>query len=68
MQLTVRNGRGEVFLPLQIRLEEVRYGPELAEIARREAPDAFVDGPIWCVFIMFASALEAPDPQERGTS
>jgi hypothetical protein len=61
LQLTVRTADGATYLPRQIRLEEVRYGPALYEAALREVPrEALVDGSVWCVFIAFASDAEAP--------
>lgn len=54
MQLTVRDMDGRIFLPRQIRLEEVRYEPAHHEVALREAPaEALIDGSIWRVFIAF---------------
>jgi hypothetical protein len=60
-QLTVRDADGTAFLPLQIQLLEVRYEPALYEAALREVPsEALVNGSVWCVFVSFASELEAP--------
>lgn len=61
MQLTVRTEDGVVYLPRQIRLEEVRYEPALFDDALREVPhEALINGSIWCAFIAFASDAEAP--------
>jgi hypothetical protein len=61
VQLTVRAVDGMVYLPQQIRLQEVRYEPALYDVALREAPrEALVDGSVWCVLLDFASAAEAP--------
>ena len=60
-QLKIRDADGTAFLPRQIRLEEVRYEPALYEVALREVPtEALVNGSVWCVFVSFASAFEAP--------
>lgn len=61
MQLTIRDEQGQVWLPRQIQLLEVRYDPEHAAMALREAPpEALVHGSIWCVSAAFDSALDAP--------
>jgi hypothetical protein len=61
VQLTVRAVDGTVYLPQQLRLQEVRYEPALHDVALREAPrEALVDGSVWCVFLHFASTAEAP--------
>ena len=61
MQLTIRDERGQVWLPRQIHLLEVRYEPERAAMALREAPpEALVEGSIWCVSAAFESAVDAP--------
>lgn len=71
VQLTIRDTDGTVFLPSQMRLEEIRYEPALYESALREVPgSALVNGSVWCVFVSFASELEAPAsalarPQEQ---
>jgi hypothetical protein len=61
VQLTVRAVDGTVYLPQQLRLQEVRYEPALYDVALLEAPrEALVDGSVWCVFLHFAPAAEAP--------
>jgi hypothetical protein len=61
VQLTVHDAAGRVYLPLQVRLEEVRYEPAHYEIALREIPaEALINGSVWCAFIVFASDLDAP--------
>jgi hypothetical protein len=61
VQLTVHDAEGRVYLPLQVRLEEVRYEPAQYEIALREIPaEALINGSVWCAFIVFASDLDAP--------
>jgi hypothetical protein len=61
LQLTVHDAAGRVYLPLQVRLEEVRYEPTHYEIALREIPaEALINGSVWCAFIVFASDLDAP--------
>ena len=61
LQLTIRDEQGQVWLPRQIWLGEIRYGPEHIERAGREAPpEALVNGSIWCVAVGFASDSEAP--------
>jgi hypothetical protein len=61
VHLTVRDADGTAFLPRQISLSEVRYEPALYEVALREVPsEALVNGSVWCVFVSFASELEAP--------
>jgi hypothetical protein len=61
IQLTVRDAAGTVFLPRQLHLLEVRYEPEHYETARREVPaEALVNGSVWCLFVAFASELDAP--------
>lgn len=61
VQLTVRDAEGRVYLPLQVRLEEVRYEPAQYEVALREVPaEALINGSVWCAFVVFASALDAP--------
>jgi hypothetical protein len=61
VQLTVRAGDGAVYLPHQIRLEEMRFEPALYATALREIPrEAFINGSVWCAFIAFASDAEAP--------
>lgn len=63
VQLTVRDAVGHVYLPSQIRLEEVRYEPAHYDIALREIPaEALINGSVWCAFVAFASALDAPAP------
>lgn len=63
VQLTVRDTQGHVYLPGQIRVEEVRYEPAHYDIALREIPaEALINGSVWCAFVAFASALEAPAP------
>jgi hypothetical protein len=60
-QLMVRAADGAVYLPRQIRLEEVRYEPALYEAMLREVPrEALINGSVWCAFIAFASDIEAP--------
>ena len=60
-QLTVRGEDGAVYLPRQIRLEEVRFESAQYAAALREIPhEALVDGSVWCVFIAFASDADAP--------
>lgn len=60
-QLTIHDEQGQVWLPWQIWLGEIRYGPEHIEIARREAPpEALVNGSIWCVDVAFDSDSEPP--------
>jgi hypothetical protein len=60
-QLTVQDASGRVYLPLQISLLESRYEPEHYADALREAPPhVFVDGVVWTVLVVFASAVEAP--------
>lgn len=61
VQLTVRASDGAVYLPSQIRLQEVRYEPALYEAVLREVPrEALINGSVWCAFIAFASDIEAP--------
>jgi hypothetical protein len=61
LQLTVHDAEGRVYLPLQLRLEEVRYEPAQYEIALREIPaEALIDGSVWCAFIVFPSDVDAP--------
>jgi hypothetical protein len=61
VQLTVQDAEGRVYLPLQVHLEEVRYEPAQYEIALREIPEeALINGSVWCVFVVFDSALDAP--------
>jgi hypothetical protein len=61
VQLTIRASDGAVYLPRQLRLEEVRYEPALYDNALREVPpEAFINGSVWCAFIAFASDAEAP--------
>jgi hypothetical protein len=60
LQLTVRNEKGQVFLPQQIQLEKRRYESARAEIALGETPpESIVDGCIWLVSIAFAPDLRA---------
>ena len=61
VQLTVQAEDGAVYLPRQIRLQEVRYEGALFDDALREVPqEALINGSIWCAFIAFASDAEAP--------
>lgn len=61
VQLTVRDAEGRLYLPLQIRLGEVRYEPAQYEIALREIPaEALSNGSVWCAFVVFASDIDAP--------
>ena len=61
VQLTVHDAGGRVYLPWQIRLEEVRYEPAQYEIALREIPaEALINGSVWCAFVVFASDIDAP--------
>ena len=61
IQLTVHDASGQVYLPLQVWLQEVRYEPAQYEIALREiSAEALLDGSVWCVFVVFASAIDAP--------
>ena len=61
VQLTVHDAEGRVYLPLQIRLEEVRYEPAQYDIALREIPaESLINGSVWCAFVVFASDLDAP--------
>jgi hypothetical protein len=61
VQLTVHDAEGRVYLPLQVRLEEVRYEPAQYEIALGEIPaEALINGSVWCAFIVFASDLDVP--------
>ena len=61
VQLTVRDAKDRVYLPRQITLEEVRYEPAQYAIPLREVPaDALINGSVWCVFVVFDSALDAP--------
>jgi len=61
VQITVHDAEGRVYLPLQVRLEEVRYAPAQHEVALREIPpEALTDGSVWCAFIVFASDRDAP--------
>lgn len=48
-------------LPLQIRLQELRYEPEHYEIALREVPaEALMNGSVWWAFLVFASEIDLP--------
>lgn len=61
VQLTVRDAGGRVHLPLQIRLQELRYEPEHYEIALREVPaEALMNGSVWWAFLVFASEIDLP--------
>jgi len=61
VQLTVQDAGGRVHLPLQIRLQELRYEPEHDEIALREVPaEALMDGSIWWAIVVFASEIDMP--------
>jgi PAS domain-containing protein len=61
IQLTLRDAGGRVHLPLQIRLQELRYEPEHYEIALREVPaEALMNGSIWWAFVVFASEIDLP--------
>jgi hypothetical protein len=61
VQLTVQDAEGRAYLPLQVRLEEVRYGPAQYETVLREIPaEALINGSVWCALIVFASDLDAP--------
>lgn len=61
VQLTVRTDDGAVYLPRQIRLQEVRYEPSLFDEALREVPrETLIDGSVWYVLIGFASDADAP--------
>jgi hypothetical protein len=61
VQLRVQDADGTAFLPRQIGLQEVRYEPALYEVALREVPsEALVNGSVWCVFVSFASEVDAP--------
>jgi len=61
IQLTVRDADGRVYLPLQIRLQEMRYEPTHQEMALREIPaEALMDGSVWWVFVAFASEIDVP--------
>jgi hypothetical protein len=61
VQLTMHDGGGRVYLPWQIRLEEVRYEPAQYEIALREIPaEALINGSVWCAIVVFVSDIEAP--------
>jgi hypothetical protein len=61
VQLTVRDGEGQEYLPLQVHLEEVRYEPAQSETVSREIPaEALINGSVWCVFVVFASDRDAP--------
>jgi hypothetical protein len=60
-QLTVRDAEGQAYLPLQVQLEEVRYELAQYETVLREIPaEALINGSVWCVFVVFASELDAP--------
>ena len=62
VQLTIRNEAGQIWMPRQISLREIRYRSEDLERARREIPvEAFINGSIWLVFAGFDSASEAPE-------
>lgn len=51
-QLTVRDTSGRVSLPAQIRLQEVRYGPEHLDALQQQVPRAALrEGSCWWVFI-----------------
>lgn len=61
LQLTVRAADGAVYLPRQIRLQEVRYEPMHHDaVLQQVPPEALIQGSVWCVFIAFASDTEAP--------
>ncbi len=61
VQLTVQDAGGRVHLPLQIRLQELRYEPEHYEIALREAPaEALMNGSMWWAIVVFASEIDLP--------
>ena len=61
VQLTIRNAEGQVWMPRQIWLREIRYRPEDIQMATREAPaEALVDGSIWLLFAGFDSDTGAP--------
>lgn len=61
VQLTVQDAEGRVYLPLQVRLEEVRYERAQYETVLREIPaEALINGSVWCAFVVFASDLDAP--------
>ena len=60
-QLTVHDPSGRIYRPLQVVLRESRYAPEHYTDALREAPpNAFVDGVVWMVLVVFKSELDAP--------
>lgn len=62
VHLTIRNEAGQIWMPRQISLREIRYRSEDLERARREIPvEAFINGSIWLVFAGFDSASEAPE-------
>lgn len=61
IQLTVQDAGGRAHLPLQIRLQELRYEPEHYEIALREVPaEALMNGSIWWAIVVFASEIDMP--------
>jgi hypothetical protein len=61
VQLTVHDAEGQEYLPLQVRLQEVRYEPAHYEAVLREIPaEALINGSVWCAFVDFASDLDAP--------
>ena len=61
IQLTVHDEEGRVYLPLEVRVEEVRYEPANYQIALREIPpEALINGSVWCAFVVFASDRDAP--------
>ena len=62
VQLTIRNETGQVWMPRQIWLQEVRYKPEDIETARRDEPaEALTNGGICFVFVALKSASDSPD-------
>lgn len=65
--LTVQDASGRTYLPLQVTLVESRYEPEHYADALREAPpNALVDGIVWTVHVVFASAINAPTSESPG--
>jgi PAS domain-containing protein len=61
VQLTLQDAGGRVYLPLQIRLQEIRYEPTHHEMALREIPaEALMDGRVWWAFVAFVSEIDVP--------